>query len=234
MNDNEIKIIYNEIVEYYNKYLKNKNVKLPRLSVNGKYTKNALCLVYLARDYPKTHIVSKRELTKFVRKYYPTTNDVQQGRHLAQQQGWFIESGQRGDIKTSLKSGEYKLITLKCSYPHHRYSQKSTINLNWDALKEMYGNRCATCGSKEGEPNYHYPNSLTKLQKGHLDPSKPLTNDNIIPQCDKCNRADRNNWIYDKRGRVIAVANENVVKKSSKEVREKIYDILKKEFRNDE
>ena len=40
-----------------------------------------------------------------------------------------------------------------------------------------------------------------------MDPSKPLEPGNIIPQCEKCNRADRNYWIYDEKGRVVGIAN---------------------------
>lgn len=93
-----------------------------------------------------------------------------------------------------------------------------------------YGNRCATCGSKEGEPHFHWPNTITKLTKAHMDPGKPLVKGNIIPQCDKCNRADRNNWAYDERGRVIKLANPNIIKNSDEEIRWKVYKILYEEF----
>ncbi len=39
-----------------------------------------------------------------------------------------------------------------------------------------------------------------------MNPSKPLEEGNIIPQCQICNRPDRNKWIFDKTGRVIAIA----------------------------
>jgi len=57
-----------------------------------------------------------------------------------------------------------------------------------------------------------------------------LEEGNIIPQCEKCNRADRNYWIYDKKGRVVAIANEKVIDKCSKEIQLKIYERLKKKF----
>lgn len=70
-SDNEIKNTYKMICDYYEKYLKLHGVKLPRLADNkGNYTKDALVLVYLAQDYPKTKVISKGELTQFVRKYY--------------------------------------------------------------------------------------------------------------------------------------------------------------------
>jgi predicted restriction endonuclease len=101
---------------------------------------------------------------------------------------------------------------------------------DWESIKAQYGHRCATCGSKEGEPNIHYPNTLTRLQVSHKDPDKPLVSGNIIPQCQKCNRADRNNWVYDERGRVIKLANPIVIKRSAKEVRWKVYKLLYEEF----
>ena len=63
-----------------------------------------------------------------------------------------------------------------------------------------------------------------------MDPNKPLVPGNIIPQCEKCNRADRNNWVYDERGRVIKLANPDVIKRSDKEVRWRVYKILYEEF----
>ena len=50
---------------------------------------------------------------------------------------------------------------------------------------------------------------------GHKDPTKQLTIDNTIPQCEKCNRPDRNYFIYDNKGRVIKIANPKVVLSSS-------------------
>jgi len=77
---------------------------------------------------------------------------------------------------------------------------------------------------------------MVELQKGHMDPSKPLQAGNIIPQCQICNRADRNRWIYDKTGRVIEVADtqdgkrivETFLKKASTTIKEEIYKFLKK------
>lgn len=65
-----------------------------------------------------------------------------------------------------------------------------------------------------------------------MDPNKPLVNGNIIPQCQKCNRADRNRWVYDEKGRVIKLADANFVKNFDKNVRKKIYRILHKEFKD--
>ena len=63
-----------------------------------------------------------------------------------------------------------------------------------------------------------------------MNPNKPLVAGNIISQCQKCNRADRNRWIYDEKGRVIKLADSNFVRNFDKDVRRKIYKILHKEF----
>ena len=91
LNKKSIESIYKTICEFHEKYLKQFGVKLPKLyDSQGNFTKDALVLVYLAYDYPNTRKVSKEELIKFVRSYYPNTNDIQQARHLGAQAGWWI------------------------------------------------------------------------------------------------------------------------------------------------
>lgn len=91
LNKQSIESIYKTIKDFHKKYLNSYGVKLPRLYGNNRnFTRDALVLVYLAYDYPQTRKVTKRELTKFIRSYYPDTNDVQQARHLGAQSGWYI------------------------------------------------------------------------------------------------------------------------------------------------
>lgn len=221
---------YCMIKDHYDKYLESYGVKMPKLKLGGKYTKDALILVYLAQGYPKTRTVSKSELTQFIRHYDPDITDVQQARHLGAQKGWFIVAGGRDNKDADLDRGEYRLISLERPYPvfHGRRIQQTD---NWKSTKTQYGHRCATCGSEEGKPNIHWPNTITKLQKSHMDPNKPLIAGNIIPQCQKCNRADRNNWVYDERGRVIKVANPNIITRSDEIVKKAMYKILYEQFR---
>ena len=165
-----------------------------------------------------------------MRQFYPETNDVQQARHLGAQKGWWIVAGGRDNIVVEIERGYYFLYTLEKPYPAfhgHRVNDTS----NWEELKSQYGYRCATCGSTEGQPNIHWPGTKTKLQKSHKNPNKPLVAGNIIPQCQKCNRADRNRWVYDDRGRVIKLAKPSFVKNFDKDVRWKIYRILFEEFK---
>lgn len=192
------------------KYLRDKGVSLPNLkNKQGAYTKDALVLVALAYGYPNTKIVSKAELTEFMKFYYPDVVDVQQGRHLGMQKGWKIAAGQRGDElskKFNVPAGSYKLIDLEGTHPAFIKERREGFKGDWDDLKAQYDNRCACCGSKEGAKHWFRKGVVVQLQRGHMDPNLPLQEGNIIPQCQICNRADRNRWVYDKTGRVIEVA----------------------------
>ena len=223
---------YKKIKQYHLKYLKKHEIKLPKLKNNkGLYTKDALILIYLSQNYPNTKKATKRELTQFIRKYYPDTNDVQQARHLGAQKGWWILAGGRDNIVLSLKRGEYQLYTLEKPYPGFKHRRRQIKTGNWNDIKNYYSYRCATCGSEEGQPHLHWPETKTKLQQAHKNPEKALDKDNIIPQCQKCNRADRNRWIYDNKGRVIKLANANILKTCSETVQKKAYGILYKKYK---
>lgn len=232
MTDKDIQDIYDQIKKYHADYLESKGVKLPALKKGNKYTKYALTLVYLAQGYPDTKTVTKNQLTTFLSTYFDDINDVQQARHLAAQKGFYILSGRRGDSEEKLNNGEYKLKTLELPYPGFTAEKRDTdlTDDEWESLKKHYGYRCACCGSVEGEKHLHWPSTITRLQRGHMDPSKPLKKGNIIPQCSKCNQPDKNFWVYDAKGRVIRIANPAVVKKCSDEIQKQIYEILKQKF----
>lgn len=214
------------ICHYHNTYLAKEGVRLPKLRRGQEYTKDALTLVYLAYHYPDTRIVTKEELTAFIRLYDPNVLDVQQARHLGAQKGWFILSGTRSDnTSVCLHPGEYLLKTLERPYPGFTAERRGACldDDTWEALKRAYGYRCACCGCQEGAPHRYWKNQIVHLQKGHMDPSKPLTADNTIPQCEICNRPDRNYWVYDKKGRVIKIANPKVIDSASELVQRDIY-----------
>lgn len=208
MNEKQILETFELVSGYYEKYLKNFQVKAVNLrDKSGKYTKDALVLVYLAKDYPHTRTISKAELTEFVRKFYPKVSDVQQARHLSKQSGYYIISETRGDIGEQIPSGYYKLIDLTRPYPSFKSNRRKGIHfLDFEELKKEYHYKCATCGSIEGQAHNIRTHELTKLQVGHMDPTLPLKPGNVIPQCQVCNRPDRDRWIYDKTGRVVEIA----------------------------
>lgn len=234
MNDNEINKIYKYISEMHDKYLKTFGVVLPNLKKKGKYTKDALTLVYLAQGYPDTKVISKKELTEFIQQFYPDVLDVQQARHLGAQKGWYILSGTRKDnTSEAIKSGEYKLESLEKCYPGFSAERRveTAGDDYWEDLKKKYDYRCACCGSREGEPHRYWKSTITILQKGHKDPRRPLEPGNIIPQCEKCNRPDRNYWVYDDKGRVTALSNERIIDRSSQDVQKAVYIRLYKKFK---
>ena len=230
LSDFQIEQIYQQVVEHHSKYLEQHGVQLPSLKDSkGDYTRDALVLVYLAQNYPQTKSVSKRELTDFIRHFYPNTADVQQARHLGMQKGWYIVSGTRHNA--DLEPGKYQLLSLEKPYPAFRSQRRVGIPYaDFEALLSQYGFRCATCGAKEGEPMYQYPSVITKLMEAHIDPQKPPVAGNTIPQCQMCNRAYRNWWVFDNRGRVVAMSNPEVILRSSKEVQLKVYYLLRKKF----
>jgi hypothetical protein len=245
LSDEEIETIYNEVIKpHWERHLRDRGVTLPRLrKPDGQFTKDALVLVYLAYGYPETRWVTKSELTEFIRRFYPKTPDVQAGRHLGMQSGFFIVSTRRGNatVPKELKGvGAYRLVSLEQPHPSWRPKRQRVEELNFEELKRRYDYRCATCGSKEGEENWRYPGVVTKLQVGHMNPHKPLTPDNVIPQCDQCNRADRGKWVYDDRGRVVGVAEAQVVIQSvqkgylTEDDQRRLYEFLREKLRRGE
>lgn len=231
LSNEEVEKQYAIIADYHEKFLKQCGVSMPKLKNGNKYTKDALVLVYLSIGYPKTRKITKTELTYFMRSFYPEVNDVQQARHLGAQDGWWIVAGGRDNIVLKVEKGAYQLYTMQEPYPDFKKGHRTSETGNWEDIKAQYGYRCATCGSQENKPNLNWSGTKTVLQMGHMDPNKPLVGGNIIPQCQKCNRADRNRWVYDEKGRVIKLADANFVRNFDKDVRWKLYKILYNEFK---
>jgi hypothetical protein len=77
---------------------------------------------------------------------------------------------------------------------------------NFEELKAVFGFRYVTCGSQEGKPHLLEPDKRTELQKGHMNPYKFLTLDNIIPQCQLCNRLYKDNFVFNEKERIVTVA----------------------------
>lgn len=238
MNENELLKTFNLIKNYYEKYLKKYGVKNIKLQdKKGNFTKDALTLCYLAKDYPNTKAISKNELKEFIRYFYHDITDVQQARHLAKQKGYFVVSGTRGDVGRDIRAVFYRLITLEKPYPSYKSNRRRGIeSKSFLELKKEYDYKCATCGSLDGKVHNIFKNEITKLQAGHINPSLPLEPGNIIPQCQVCNRPNRDRWIYDKTGRVVAVADsqdgkrvvEKYLKMTSKSTKEYFLEFLKK------
>lgn len=196
MTEEEFHRIYVRVSELVSKHLP-KEVKMPSKGIPGKPTKDALVLCALYKYIMQP--VSKLELTAIMHSFYPETNDVQQARHLAKQKGFWIESGTRGD--GNLKPNEYMLVSIEETYPGWN-GRREAFQGNFEQLKAEYDFRCATCGSKEGEPQFHNKGLTTRLQQGHMDPRIRTLENNTIPQCGECNRAYRDWFVFDRNGRV--------------------------------
>jgi hypothetical protein len=97
---------------------------------------------------------------------------------------------------------------LSVKKPHDSYlagcihRECNVTTAAFEALKKRFKQRCAHCGSEEGES--HLKNRLvnTALQMGHMDPRKPLTLGNCIPLCSMCNGVYRNKFVFNIRGYV--------------------------------
>ncbi|MGI9307356.1 MAG: hypothetical protein ACR2P5_08665 [Gammaproteobacteria bacterium] len=103
---------------------------------------------------------------------------------------------------------------------------------NFNDIKKIYGYCCATCGAAENKPNPRYGKELVKLQQGHMDPDGPSDDlNNIIPQCQFCNRAYRRDFVFDDKGRVEAVADVRPVRRANQHVQKKIWEYLRGLFK---
>ena len=122
-------------------------------------------------------------------------SDLQNPRHLAKQAGWNIEQDRKGN---------YRLVCVKV--PHPAFSKKKRLNelktTDFEKIKKEYDYRCATCGEKENSI-HRFEYGKVVLEKGHMNPKLDMSAENIIPQCNFCNKFYLDKYIFDKQGRVM-------------------------------
>lgn len=179
-----------QLQQVWEQNLKLKGVKLPK--------KGSLlaALTYLYENKNEYHHIDNIKKHVIEKGCVLTGSDPLQVRHLSTQLGWNV-----------IKKGRFEHgifdITIPCpAFIRDRRNEHLTDE-SWNNLKQEYGNMCVNCGSKEDEPMRWDPNIITKLQKGHMDPDKDLTEDNCIPQCGFCNQRYKDKAVFDKRGQVI-------------------------------
>lgn len=198
-------------------------VTMPGMETAGRPTKDALVLVYLYLNFGVP--VSKSDLTNAVRVFYPQTADVQQGRHLGRQKGWHIMSG------TNSRRGRGSYVLSSLDRPHPGFvSSRRNLDLagsTWEEVKASYGDRCATCGAAEGEPHRHDSLTVTLLEKGHMDPNRPLDGGNTIPQCQLCNKAYRDRFCFDGNGRVTRLNDPSFILSHPPEFIARVYELIR-------
>jgi len=220
MSPEEIERWWMEIEKEYDTHLKQYRVSLPK-----KGSLSALWLVFLKKNEGK--MVHKDTISAFVNSVKPNSGKDQQVRHLASK-GWNILN--KGDKlpkeDLTVPSGYHILVTTenpKPSFLFKALKRAGRISAqNFEQLKITYDNRCATCGSQEGKPHLLDPTQRTKLQQGHMNPSMPLSLDNSIPQCQLCNQVYQDDYVFNEKGRIIAVASVRPVLKADKRVQEDI------------
>lgn len=180
---------------------------------DGSYIYRALQLVFLRKNMPMGdnpgHMISIREITRFVQALCPLAQDTQQVRHLNEQHGWWVLTrgsiipegisaiGPDGELLTSgdvTPSGYHMLVTtLACSPAFKKDKRKGSVaDTNWDQMLHDSGGKCLTCGEK-----------CSRLQKGHLFSNRQVSETNIRPTCPSCNMYHKNDWgMTENKGRV--------------------------------
>lgn len=149
------------------------------------------------------------EVKKYVINNGITLNggDPLQLRHVARCYNLLKGGELNPSTKKKVKRSHFCLINLTTHHPNYIPSNpKTDITMTqgeWTELKKTYNNQCASCGNIEGKPMRFNSYTITKLQRGHMDPRKEGTIHNIIPQCRDCNQQYKNKAIFNKHGRVV-------------------------------
>lgn len=210
---------WEDLQKIYEKYLLKHNVSIPRAK---KYNENAKA-VWLATLWYYKKEVHKDVISEVVRRDMENAATDQQVRHL-KRDGWDIGN----------KPGVHCLNPYEPSAEFATMDRQRRMRLeanNFDDLKEVFGYRCASCGAEEGKANPRYGNDIVKLQQGHIDPAGAGNDmDNIIPQCQFCNRAYKDDFTFDKKGRVRAVASYQPVRRARENVQKTILKKLIEKF----
>lgn len=179
-------------------------------------------------------LVHKDAVSAFVRKFLPDAAFDQQVRHLGTQSGWYVlnKSHKIPDKDYNVPSGYNYLVSIDTPNPRiiaialKRAGRLSARN--FEELKMAYGNKCATCGVEEGKKDVRN-GSIVILEQGHMNPRKPLTLDNTIPQCKYCNSTYADYFQFNEYGRVVAVNNPEILLKSPHDVQDEMIQVLLEE-----
>lgn len=176
-------------------------------------------------------LVHKDMVSAFVRKHIPNAAFDQQVRHLGTQYNWYVlnKGNKIPDKDEVVPSGYNYLVSLETPNPKAvAQALKRAGRLaakTFDELKIAYSNKCATCGMEEGKKDPR-DNTVVSLQQGHMDPRKPLTLSNTIPQCSYCNQTYRDYFRFNEYGRVVAVNNPEILLQSPRDIQDEMIEVL--------
>ena len=243
----ELRSLHQKIVMSYDTYHKSYGVKQVWKDVEQNINEmsdeefiNYLDVKELQLIFLYKHIhcfVHKDLVSEFVRKYKPNAALDQQVRHLGTQLLWYVlnKSAKVPDKDEVVPSGYNYLVSIETPNPKAvALALKRSGRLaakSFDDLKIVYENKCATCGIDEGKKDTR--NGLVvALQQGHMNPRKPLTLDNTIPQCQYCNQQYLDYFCFNEHGRVVAVNNPYILLKSPRDIQDEMIEILLAERKN--
>ena len=222
-----IKQLREEIKDKYNKFLQPFGVKSLTNTSNSMYW---LILLY----YYQGKAVHKDVISAFVKDHNSSASGDQQVRHLSAQKGYYVlgKNGIYNNEKMPLSY--YLLVSLEEPDPNwsnNEVKRQTVLTTDdFEILKKTFNYCCASCGMKEGTL---HPRTMKKiqLQKGHIDPSKPLEKGNIIPQCEYCNQnVYKNDFIFNPFGYPESIYNPKYILKSKESIQFEMYKILKEKF----
>lgn len=227
MSPEEIEKWLHVLKKEYDTYLKQYNVVFPK-----KNSPALLWIIYLKKY--EGELVHKDTISAFVNSVNPKSGKDQQVRHLASK-GWYVLN--KGDKllreEKTVPSGYHMLVTTENPKPSFLWKALKRVGRisaqNFEQLKIAYDMRCATCGSQEGRPHFLESNQRTKLQQGHMDPHTTLSLDNSIPQCQLCNQVYKDDYVFNEKGRVVAVASSRPVLRAGEKVKKEIKKALEGE-----
>lgn len=216
----ELQEAWEDLCHIHAQYLQVHEVKIPS---SEQYNEIGKSIQLAVLHYYKGQAVDKNLVSQICQRDKPSLKADQQVRHL-KRDGWHL---------ITQRKGHHQLDPYKPSpeWETDRKRKQGTLNAsNFEELKAVFDYKCATCGAEEGKTNPRYGDDIVKLQRGHKDPDKPMVKDNIIPQCEFCNRTYRRDYVFDDKGRVSAIADVGPVKKASESVKRKVWEWLKTRF----
>ena len=211
-----------EVESIWKGHLQRFDVKLPEA---GTLRRIMLAILLAVKDrFGPEAWIHKDDISELIRRESPEAGRDQQVRHL-KRDGWNLETKHPGFHRIA---DPYKPSS---EWGSESVRRNALSKGNFEDIKKAYNLSCATCGAREGEPDPRYGSGdIVQLQQGHMDPEKPLGRGNTIPQCQFCNRAYKNFFTFDDKGRVHAVAFEQPVKRASTAVQKRIYKWLMEKF----
>lgn len=148
--------------------------------------------------------VNKDSLGRFVNLIAGGALDTQ-ARHL-RPLGWYVIGSGRGNPEENLMpdgkripKGTYSLLSVVSASPEFLRSDRlkrlgRAGVRDWADLCQLYKYKCAHCGAECRSPD-----------RGHMDPSRPATIDNLIPLCVDCNNWASDDVVFSQDGRIKAV-----------------------------